>query len=93
MALSHADHKRIALTIASEIKKVLSVHNGERLQKKHQARVAPPKPEGVPGHEGSEGMDEMIAEMDTEPAEGAPADLSEEKRPPFKKGKFPPRRG
>jgi hypothetical protein len=44
MALTHSDHKRIASTIAQELKRVLSDANGQRVLAKHQARIGPKAP-------------------------------------------------
>ncbi len=80
MALSHGDHKRIALSIAQELQKVLHGANGQRILAKHKARIAPDgdEPPGTP--EEPEGYDEMMAEMDKRPDHGSlEVDASEKK--------------
>ena len=94
MALTHSDHKRIAMTIAQELKRVLSDANGQRVLAKHQARIGP---KGLPPladpamPNGSE--DDILEEMALSDAgEGPGAEgvedihLGKKKLAPFAKG-------
>lgn len=54
MALTRADHKRIALSVAEGLKKALSQHNGERLLAKHKARMGKPPVEAEPDADDSD---------------------------------------
>ena len=60
MPLSRADHKRIALSVGAELKRVLSAHNGERLAAKHKARKAPKPPEPKEGE--AEDLEEALSD-------------------------------
>lgn len=94
MALSRSDHKRIALSIAAELKKVIGGANGDRLLAKRKGRMAPPAP---PADEDSD-MDAMMADMagpQETPAEDD-ADVFGKAIPSFRRKKgskgFPPKK-
>lgn len=101
MALTRADHKRIALHVADELKKVLSAKNGERILAKHKARTAPkapPPPE--PGEPDADDLESALAAPPGEPMESDDAmegmDEAATHGPKAKAPKkpaFPPRRG
>lgn len=78
MALSHNDHKRIALNVAHELRKTLSGVNAQRLFGKHAARLGKPDGDEPPGDpEEAETMDEMMREMEQE-REAKPPEVSPE---------------
>lgn len=95
MALTHGDHKRIALGIAAELRKVLGSANGNRLAAKHKARMSPMEamhpgpPEGDMG-DGAD-MDDIFERM----AQDQAGEKDDSTAPPFKSkkpqvGRLPP---
>ena len=94
MALDRSDHKRIALSIAKELHRVLSDANGARIHARHKARIAPAAPVTEPPDDPE--MDDMLSSMDSEDPmherSEAPDFEAEEHAKAKGKRPFPPRR-